>query len=311
MREKLVYSVESYEALGGRLSSLLGGEVGSVERRRFPDGERYLRLRSDVRGRDVVLVGGTPTEGDTLELFDLASGIVKYGARSLSLVAPYFGYATMERATDAGEIVTAKNRARLLSSIPQADAPNRIFLLDAHTEGLPYYFEGSIVPVHVYGKDFVLRVAKEMASGTENLVLACTDAGRAKWVESLANDLGVPASFVFKRRIDGATTQITAVSAQVHGKTVVIYDDMIRTGGSLMQAARAYLDAGAARVAAIATHGIMPGDSLERLAASKIFEKIAVTDSHPRAVELAQTAGGFLHVESCAGLIAARIRAHD
>jgi ribose-phosphate pyrophosphokinase len=280
--------------------------LGQLHRRTFPDGEHYLRIEEPVTGRDVVLVGGTSTDSDTLEIYDLACSIVKYGARSLSLVIPYFGYATMERAVRAGEVVTAKTRARLFSSIPNGDAPNRIFLFDVHTEGLPYYFEGPSVPVHVYGKPLVMQLVQEIAKVTPDIVLACTDAGRAKWVESLANDMNLPASFVFKKRLEGDRTQVVAVSAQVQDKHVVIYDDMIRTGGSLMQAARAYLDSGATKVTAVTTHGIFPGDALAKIEASKLIAQIACTDSHPSARSLA---GSYLRVESAAHLFAQAILA--
>jgi ribose-phosphate pyrophosphokinase len=300
----IIFAIQSYQYLRDDLAHIMASPCGAIEHRTFPDGERYLRLETPVEGRHVVLVGGTISDSDTLELFDLASSIVKYGARSLSLVVPYFGYATMERAVRAGEVVTAKTRARLLSAIPNGDAPNHVLMFDVHTEGLPYYFEGATVPVHVYGKPLITELIRKVAHTEEDLVLACTDAGRAKWVESLANDMGVPASFVFKRRLSGDETVVTAVSAQVLGKTVVIYDDMIRTGGSLLSAARAYRAAGAKRIAAVATHGLFPGDSLKKLADSGEFERIACTDSHPRARALAD---GFLEVFSCAPLFAHRL----
>lgn len=305
--ETMVFATEPYEYLADAL--VAAGEPGAyargaLERYRFPDGERYLRVAEPVLARHVVLVGGTIDDSATLELYDLASAIVKDGARSLTMIVPYFGYSTMERAVNPGEVVTAKTRARLLSSIPSADAPNRIYLLDTHTEGLAYYFEGPIEPVHVYGKSVVIDLARELGGSISDIVLACTDAGRAKWVESLANDMGVSASFVFKRRLDGSRTEVRAVSAQVEGKCVVIYDDMIRTGSSLLGAARAYLDAGAKRVTAVATHGIFPGDSLEKLRAAGVIDKIACTDSHPRARELASD---YLQVASTAGLFLERL----
>jgi ribose-phosphate pyrophosphokinase len=290
------------------LARSLGAECGEIERQTFPDGEHYMRLCTSVLGRRVILVGGTVTDTDTLELYDLASAIVKYGARSLSLVVPYFGYATMERAVKTGEVVTAKTRARLLSSIPNGDAPNRIVLFDVHTEGLPYYFEGTIVPVHVYGKPIVTALIDELTGGDrQNLVLACTDAGRAKWVQSLANDMGVFASFVFKRRLSGEETSITAVSAQVENKTVVIYDDMIRTGGSLLQAAKAYRDAGATEIYAVTTHGLLPGDSLGKIERSGLLKRLACTDSVPHARTLASP---FLRVAPTAELFASVLREH-
>jgi ribose-phosphate pyrophosphokinase len=170
-----------------------------------------------------------------------------------------------------------------------------VFLLDLHVDTIAYYFEGGLRPIHVYGKPIVTLAARSL--GGDDFVLACTDAGRAKWVESLANDLGVDASFVYKRRTSGTQTTVTGVSAHVAGKRVVIYDDMIRTGGSLINAAQAYRDAGAVAIDAIATHGLFPGDSLERLRKTGLFGRIVSTDSHPRAVSLA---GDFLHVHGTA-----------
>ena len=125
---------------------------------------------------------------------------------------------------------------------------------------------------------------------------------RAKWVQSLANDLGVPASFVFKRRVSGEETEVAAVSAQVGGKAVVIYDDMIRTGGSPINAANAYKAAGASSLGAVTTHGVFPGDSLQKIRESGLFSTVICTDSHPRAREVAEKFTGFLTVEPVAGV---------
>lgn len=246
----------------------------------------------------MILVGGTISDGDTLELYDLACTISKVGAYSLTLIIPYFGYSTMERAEKPLEVVTAKSRARLLSAIPPAGVANRIVLIDLHTPGLPHYFEGCIQTRHLYAKPLVMAAAREL--GGDDFVLACTDSGRAKWVESLANDLRVKAAFILKRRIDGDTTEIAEVQAQVEGKKVVVYDDMIRTGGSLLQAARAYLDAGATEVSAVTTHGVLPGEALTRLEQSGLLKRVIATDTHPRAVELA---GDFLKVLSVSQLL--------
>jgi ribose-phosphate pyrophosphokinase len=296
----LLFATHAYAYLR---DALLGDShrAGTVERVDFPDGERLLRILEDVDGEDVVLVGGTTDEAATLELYDLATGLVTHGARRLTLVVPYFGYSTMERSTGPGEIVTAKARARLLSSIPPASYGNRMFVLDLHSEGIPHYVEGDLRAFHVYAKDLVQRAAREY--GGEDFVMACTDAGRAKWVESLANGLGVPAAFVFKRRLDGATTEVTSTSAQVEGRAVVLYDDMIRTGGSLLKAAEAYRDAGATRMIAIATHGVFPGDALTRIRDAALFDYVVSTDSHPRARELAAREP-FLRLRSVAPVFA-------
>jgi ribose-phosphate pyrophosphokinase len=295
----LVFSTAAYGYLHEAIARLAGFEIGALERRTFPDGEHYQRILSEVEGRDTVVIGGTVSDSDTLELYDLACGLVQEDARSLTLVIPYFGCATMERVSKRGEIVTAKTRARLLSSIPQPGSGARVVLLDLHAEGIPFYFEGALRPVHLRARPFVHAAARRL--GGEDFVLGATDAGRAKWVEALANELGVSASFVFKRRLEDGRTERTALAARVEGANVVIYDDMIRTGDSLLNAARAYREAGARSISAIGTHGLFAGDALQRLQDSGLFTAIVCTDSHPRARGLRN---GFLQVESIAGLIA-------
>ena len=296
----IVFATRAYRAMADAICRVAGTAAGDIERRSFPDGERYHRIATACDDREVILVGGTISESDTLELYDLACGMVTDGAYRLRIVMPFFGYSTMERSGRPGEVVTAKTRARLLSSIPQASRGTQVFLLDLHVDAIAHYFEGGIRTIHVYGKPLVTAAARRF--GGDNFVLACTDAGRAKWVESLANDLNVPVAFVYKRRTSGDATEVTGVSAQVAGKRVVIYDDMIRTGGSLIDAAEAYRDAGAVAIDAIATHGLFPGDSLANIEASGLFGAIVVTDSHPRAVALGRP-GGFLQVESTAALL--------
>jgi ribose-phosphate pyrophosphokinase len=300
----LLFAIPEYDYLARELAAQRGAaELGDVERSVFPDGERYLRVRTDVNDRDVIVVGGTISDQATLEIYDLACAIVENGAATLTLIVPWFGYATMERAVHPGEAVLAKTRARIFSSIPAAKLGNQILLLDLHSEGIPHYFEGALHPVHVYGKPLIEPLAREI--GGDSFVLGSTDAGRAKWVESLANDLRVPAAFVYKRRLGPAETAVTAVSARLDGETVIIYDDMMRTGGSLMNAARAYRSAGAGTIHAIATHGVFPGDSLTRLHESQLFASIACTDSHPNARRLA---GEGLIVRSVAPLFVRFLR---
>jgi ribose-phosphate pyrophosphokinase len=301
----LIFSTRRYEALADRILDQGGFERGALERTTFPDGERYQRILTECSGRDVAVVGGTVTDEDTLEIYDLACGLVHLGVHTLTLVLPFFGYQTMERAVKPGEVVVAKTRAQLLSSIPMAGSGNRVVMVDLHSEGITQYFGGDIRPVHLPATPVVRELILELAGGAP-FVVGATDAGRAKWVEHLANELGVDAGFVFKRRVGGAETEVTALAADVTGKVVVVYDDMIRTGGSLLGAARAYLDAGATRVAAVCTHGVFPGDALGRLRASGLLEAVACTDTHPGA--WAAGDAGFCRVASVAPLLAGHLR---
>jgi ribose-phosphate pyrophosphokinase len=305
----LLFSTRAYAYLAAEMCRLSRLEPGEVERKFFPDGERYQRIVTRCTGREAVLVGGTISDADTIELYDLACGLVHCGAARLTLVIPYFGYSTMERAVREGEVVTAKSRARLLSSIPSAGRGNRVLLLDLHVDSVAHYFEGAVHPVHVDGAPLI-RAAVRALGGDGDLVLGCTDAGRAKRVERLAQDLGVPPAFVYKRRLSGDRTEVSGVSAHVRGARVVIYDDMIRTGGSLLAAAAAYRDAGATSIAVVTTHGLFVGDSLDRLAASGLLTGLSATDSHPRALELARH-HPLLTVQSVAPLLAGRLEEGD
>lgn len=301
--KKILFAIKDYEYLAEKLLACGDFKKGKLEVSTFTDGERYQRIITAIEDRDVVVLGGTVTDSATLELFDLASSLVSYGAKSLTLVIPYFGYSTMERAVLSGEIVTAKTRARLLSAIPRSNRGNKVLLFDLHSEGIQYYFEHDLYPVHVYCKDIIIKAAREF--GGDNFVMASTDAGRAKWVESLANDLGVNAAFILKRRLKGDHTEVSAINADVEGKTVIIYDDMIRSGGSIINAAKTYKEAGAGDIYVITTHGLFVNDGLNKLKNCGIIKKLICTDSH---VNTQYIADDFVEVRSLAELICGVLR---
>ena len=298
MEKKVIFSIPDYKYLQEEILQLGDFESGEIEVKIFPDGERYQRILTPVNGRDVVLIGGTISDSDTLEIYDLAYALIKYGARSIRIIFPYFGYSTMERAVKIGEVVTAKSRAVMFSSLPRTSLGNHFIFFDLHSEGIPHYFEGQVLINHVYCKPIIIKAARELAE--DGFVMACTDAGRAKWVESLANEMGVNAAFVFKRRLSGDKTEVTSISADVNGKDVVIYDDMVRTGGSLVNAAMAYKEAGAKKIFTITTHGLFNNDALSKIRKSGVIEKVIATNSHPNSLKLESD---FLKVESIAPLI--------
>lgn len=269
-------------SLAQELATHLGTPVASLDRQHFPDGESYLRYHIadpfGLLGKHVVIVGATESETSLEEIYRLGITATKHGARTLVLVIPYFGYSTMERAVRPGEVVTAKIIARQLSGMPRAAQGNQVLLLDLHSPGIVHYFEGDTVALELYAEARILQAIETL--GYKDLCLASTDMGRAKWVESLANRLHAPIALIHKKRLSGSETRINAVVGDVAGRDVVIYDDMIRTGSSLLQAAEAYRQAGAARIVAVTTHLVLPPGTIERLEAS-CLERIIGTDSHP------------------------------
>jgi ribose-phosphate pyrophosphokinase len=279
---KFLFSTRTYEQQANDLLAIGPFDKGVIVRKDFADGEHYLQITSPVSKRDAIILGGTVSDADTLELYDIACGLVSSGIHRLWVVIPYFGYSTMERAVKIGEVVKAKTRARLLSSIPQPGSGAQIVLFDLHVDSIAHYFENSMQSMHLSGQSKVVQMIQSL-SPDGDFVLAATDAGRAKQVEKLAGILKVRDSFVNKRRNDDGSTEVTSVNANVMGKHVIIYDDMIRTGGSLIGAAMAYRDAGAVRISVVATHGIFAQDAVERLQSCGLIDKVVVTDSHSNA----------------------------
>lgn len=260
-----------------------------IEEETFPDGETYHRLITDVRHKHIILFCGTHNDAHFMQLIDLACACAKLGAQSLSLLIPYFGYSTMERATMTGEVVKAKIRARMLSVIPQSKEGNTILFLDLHADGIPHYLEDDTQGFHVYSEDVITHAIQNLVDfSTTNpqICIGSTDTGRSKWVQSLARRLGVSAVTAQKTRHSGSEVSLDSIDGDFQGKTVVIYDDMIRTGGSLIQAARGYLEHGAKKIVAVTTHGVLPGNALYNILIQKhwtknLIETIVSTDSIP------------------------------
>lgn len=298
MKPTILLSTQNYQYLADEILAKTDFEKAIIERQTFSDGEYYYRIKNELQNKKAIVIGGTTSDKDTMELYDLASAAVDMGCSSLHLVVPFFGYSTMERAVKTGEIVTAKNRARLLSFLPKSHRGNHIYLFDLHTEGLPYYFENGLQSHHIYCKPIIIEACRALAG--KDFILASTDAGRAKWVESLANDMGVQAAFVLKRRSGADQTEVTAINADVEGKTVIIYDDMIRSGSSIISGAKAYKNAGVAKIFVICSHGLFVNHGLEKLENSGLIEKVVCTNTHHLSTKFNSD---FLKVKSVAGII--------
>jgi ribose-phosphate pyrophosphokinase len=283
----ILFYTKKYKELALKLEKESSGNIqlGQIDQTYFGDGERYLRVLNSVREKPVAILGSTNSDEDTLIIYDLATTLVNNGAASLQLIIPYFGYSTMERATKAGEVVTAKTRANLLSSIPVAHRGNSIVLIDLHVDGICHYFNSHLTPVHLYTREEIIDIVKSIQTKKEKII-ACTDAGRAKWVESLANQLNLNAAFVFKKRTGVDQVAISGVSAEVKNKVVIIYDDMIRSGGSLIQAAKAYKKAGASEIYAITTHGVFSNSAISKIKDSKLFKRVYTSDTLPQTQQL-------------------------
>lgn len=264
-----LYYTESYEYLAKKM----GIELGNIERGKFADGETHGRFLDNLQGEDVYILGGTISDKEVLDIYDLAYAASRKRAKSINIIIPYFGYSTMEREVNDGDLVKAESRANLLSSIPRSTEINTFYLFDLHAEGISGYFDKDSHAVHMYGKNLLDMVLKDL----DNVILASPDAGRVKWVASLAKDNGLDFAICLKQR-EGEVVKHLAVGDNVKGKNVLIYDDMIRSGSTILEAAKAYKSQGAKKIYVLASHGIFTSDALFK---SNLIEKIYVSNSHP------------------------------
>lgn len=266
------------------LGRIHDAELVTTTRKRFDGGERYLKIgipdRDGLLGRNVIVVGSgsKETDDDFNEVCRIGSAAAQYGAKRVTYAMTFSGYSTMERAMKPGEIVSAKIMARILSGLPQGDERNCFFLLDLHTAGLVHYFEGNCMRFELYAEEVLAKAFERL--NLKNFMFASADLGRPLWVKTFAKRYGTPMAFVDKDREFGKT-KVYEVVGDVNGKVVVIYDDMIRGGGTCIDAANAYLARGAIEVHALTSHLAYDDEAaIERIENSPI-KTVTGTNSHP------------------------------
>lgn len=262
----------------------------AINHETFPDGEHYYRILSSeqIAGRPAVFICGTTSDQAILEAYNIGCTLVREGCSSLHLVIPYFGYSTMERAIKSGEAVTAKNIARLFSSLPLSATGNYIYMIDLHSLGTQYYFEQNIHPVHLTSEPVIDQMIADIRQETPNVVLASADMGRAKWIEKMSNRLGLEGAYIMKKRINGEKTIVEALNADVKNKNIIIFDDMIRSGSSIINAAKAYKSIGAEKIYVACVHGVFVNDAIEKMYQSNVITNIYTTNTHPSALTAQQ-----------------------
>ena len=261
--------------LGYKLAERLWIPFTEMVRERFSDGEYYHAFPESISGKDLVILGATHNDSSHQELLDLISGGRYWNAASINVIIPYLGYSTMERAKPGSfEVPKGVTRTRQIFRAK----PNFVAFVDLHSEAVLHAHAGEIRAKHVWADSLVVDKIKK--SGLQNYVLVSPDYGFSKRVARLASFLNCPHTAADKDRYDTDKTIVSQVSNVVRGKTAIICDDMIRTGGSIIQTAERCLDAGAVDVVAMATHLVMAGGSLKKFRKSPV-SKVIGSDTYP------------------------------
>ena len=271
----MLISNEVSRELAGKVAGELGIDYTEMRRQQFADGEVYHAFPESVAGKKLVIVGATHTCEAHMELLDLIQGGRYWNAASVHVVIPYLGYSTMERAKPgSNEIPKGITRTRQIFKAK----PTYVNFVDLHSEAVQHAHAGEVKTNHIWSDSLVIK--KIQNSGLENYVLVSPDYGYSKRVARLASKLDCPHTAADKDRYDRDKTIVSQVSSVVKGKVAIICDDMIRTGGSIVQTAKRCFEAGAVDVAVHATHLVLAGNARKKFTGSGI-SRVFGSDTYP------------------------------
>lgn len=267
----LLLSGSANRPLAEEIAQQLGGQLCKVTLKRFADGEIFVRIDENVRGRDVYVINSTnPPAENMLELLLLMDAARRASAARITAVMPYFGYARQDRKDQPRVAISAKLMANMVS-VAGAD---RVLAIDFHQHQLQGFFD---LPVdHLYAAPVFVQHYRQM--NLQDVVVVAPDVGSAKMARGFAKRLNGTLAIIDKRRTGPNVAEVVNVVGEVAGKNCILADDMIDTGGTMAEAVHALKRLGANDVYICATHALLSGPAVERLSAAPVTE-VAVTNT--------------------------------
>ena len=250
------------DALAGRM----GVELAKTEHRIFPDGEQYVRVGSNLKDEDVVLIQNSFPDTSLVELLLLQDAVRRWEPERITTVVPYFGYARQDKVFKPGEPASGIKLARTIAS-----GTDRFLTVDVHGETI---LDSVDVPTaNVSGMP---AIGAYLEKNPPDLVLS-PDEGAIGLAKQVADVLDCSFDFLEKTRLDGEHVRMTPKNIDASGKRVAIVDDIISTGGTILEAIRQLKENGADNVVAACTHGLFVGNALDRL--TSVCEEVVSTDT--------------------------------
>lgn len=296
-----IFAGSANRKLAEDICATLGVHLGECKMQRFADGEIHFQLLENVRGVDVFVVQPTcyPVDSHLVELLIMIDALKRASAARITVVAPYYGYARQDRKDRPRVAISSKLVADLLATA----GAHRALLMDLHAAQIQGFFN---IPVdHMFASPVMIGHFREL--NLPQLIIVSPDAGGVERARFFATRMSVPLAIVDKRRTDVNVTEVMHVIGEVKGKTCLIVDDIVDTAGTLVKTAQALLNAGARSVYAAASHAVLSGPAIERVANSPL-EQLVVTDSIPLREEARELERqGKIKVVSVAGLLGAAI----
>ncbi len=273
MKKIKLFSGRANLTLTKKICKSLGLKLGKVSINNFADGEIKVKIKENVRGIDVFVVQPTnPPSENIFELLLIIDALKRSSAERITAVIPYYGYARQDRKDEPRVPISAKLIADLLSTA----GASRVLTMDLHAEQIQGFFD---IPVdHLYATPVLIDYCKQ--NKMSNLVVVAPDTGRANRARGFAKRLGdhIPIAVIDKRRPMSNQVEVVNVIGDVKGKNVLIFDDIIDTGNTLVVAAKSLKQLGAKQIMACATHAVLSRDAVQKLENSYI-SKVIVTDT--------------------------------
>ncbi|SFK34140.1 ribose-phosphate pyrophosphokinase [Methylorubrum salsuginis] len=270
--------------LAEAIAAYLELPLASCMVRRFADMEIFVELQENVRGEDVFIVQSTsfPANDHLMELLIMIDAARRSSARRITAVIPYFGYARQDRRTSGRTPISAKLVANLIT---EAGA-DRVLTLDLHAGQIQGFFD--IPTDNLFAAPVMVRDIKERLAPGQRMVVS-PDVGGVVRARALAKRIDASLAIVDKRRERAGESEVMNIIGEVEGQSCILVDDIVDSGGTLVNAAEALLNAGARDVSAYITHGVLSGGAVSRIAASRMKE-LVITDSilPTQAVKLAR-----------------------
>jgi ribose-phosphate pyrophosphokinase len=271
-RDMKLLSGSANRPLAVEMAEYLEIPLCDVETRKFADGEIFVKINENLRGADCYILQPTNPPADHLvELLLLLDAARRGSPFKVTAVVPYFGYARADRKDQPRVAIGAKLVANLIT----AAGADRVMTIDLHSHQIQGFFD---IPLdHLYGSILFLEYYRRKGLG-ENLVLVGPDVGSAKMVRGFAKRLDASIALIDKRRPAPNEAEVMNLIGDVEGKTAIVVDDLIDTGGTFAQTAYALVENGAERVLGCATHALLSGPASERLQKAP-YEEIAVLNT--------------------------------
>ena len=263
----------SNKNLSVKISKFLKTKLVHSSIRKFSDGEIYIEIKENIRGNSIFLIQSvsSPANDNLMELLLCIDALKRSSAKNITAVIPYFGYARQDRKVAPRTSISAK----LVSNLITKAGADRIVTVDLHAGQIQGFFD---IPVdNLFATPIFSRHIKKNIKG-RNLICVSPDVGGVERTRALARKLDIGIAIIDKRRPAPGKSQVMNVIGNVNNKTCIIVDDIIDSGGTIVNAAQALINRGAKEVHVYITHGVLSGEAVEKIKKSKI-KKLVITDT--------------------------------